>query len=457
MVDWYRSLNQGPDGGSPRYSMALFALKEFLKTTCGFPVVTSGDGLADFSGSGDILQHAGTGQFGLGNTDAHFTIEDPDGTRQWCFQHAPISGQPWRWITALVGPNKTRFSGGSATVRATSVDEVGMNGAQAPLGETTIVPTHNSYYHMVCSQEAISGVWQWALFGTSATTGNLQFVIGSIAFDVADAGDGDPSLSLHSEASTLNWADIDSGQKVGHYYDIGGVDEDWRGPLAMLVQNAAATIRLPGSTTVAPASGKYHTYRIPFFHYDNIKSLSAYKGEAFLGWTPRTTPPGPHSLNDVLVDQDGEAWVLLPNNAGPEGIILPGWDSTVLPLPDLGGGLTTTDIVMHGGPDPGAGPSTPPTITVVSPGAGQVLERNGVVTFEVTDPEGLRNTIVWVEIAGAWEVVWGGDASGFAPAYESSTRGAIANGYRYQVRRTGEWTASPRFHALAFDTEGNET
>jgi hypothetical protein len=103
------------------------------------------------------------------------------------------------------------------------------------------------------------------------------------------------------------------------------------------------------------------------------------------------------------------------------------------------------------------GAGTPPTVDVVSPAAGQALDRLGAVTFDVTDPEGLRDVVVWTEVAGAWEVVFGGQATGFSPAYSTSTAAAITNGWRFTVRRAGGWSASPTFHALAFDTEGNQT
>lgn len=98
---------------------------------------------------------------------------------------------------------------------------------------------------------------------------------------------------------------------------------------------------------------------------------------------------------------------------------------------------------------------TPPTVTVVSPAPGAELARNGAVTFDVTDDLGLRDVVVWVEIAGAWEVVYGGAVAGFAPAYSSSSKSPISSGFQFVVRRAGSWIASPTFHALAFDTGGN--
>ena len=105
----------------------------------------------------------------------------------------------------------------------------------------------------------------------------------------------------------------------------------------------------------------------------------------------------------------------------------------------------------------GTDDTSPPEVTVESPSPGAELARNGAVTFTVTDNVGLRDVVVWVAIAGAWEVVYGGAASGFSPAYEASTKSPISSGFRFVVSRAGGWTASPTFHALAFDTGGNQT
>jgi hypothetical protein len=98
-----------------------------------------------------------------------------------------------------------------------------------------------------------------------------------------------------------------------------------------------------------------------------------------------------------------------------------------------------------------------PELTIISPPAGSQIFSNAAVTFDVTDDRGLQDVMAWVEHAGAWEVIWGGDAAGFSPAYEDgSTRTAISGGFRFVVQRLGGWQSSPTFHALVFDQAGNQ-
>jgi hypothetical protein len=119
--------------------------------------------------------------------------------------------------------------------------------------------------------------------------------------------------------------------------------------------------------------------------------------------------------------------------------------------------LSDTDIpVTHSFPcGAGGEDQTDPVVTVVSPVPDSTIDRNATIIFDVTDDFDIRDTIVWVEIAGRWEVIYGGDADGFAPGYLSSSRSVVANGYRYTIRRDGGWISSPTFRAKVFDTSGN--
>lgn len=98
-----------------------------------------------------------------------------------------------------------------------------------------------------------------------------------------------------------------------------------------------------------------------------------------------------------------------------------------------------------------------PLLTVISPPEGSQITSTATITFDVTDNEALRDTMVWVEHAGTWEVIWGGELAGFAPGFApGSTRSSVSGGYRYQVQRVGGWLSSPIFHALVFDQSGNQ-
>lgn len=100
---------------------------------------------------------------------------------------------------------------------------------------------------------------------------------------------------------------------------------------------------------------------------------------------------------------------------------------------------------------------TPPVVTVVSPAPDTEIGRNELTIFTVTDETAIRDVMVWIEIGGAWEVAYGGLAVGFSPSYSGSSISVISGGYRFEVSRSGGWTAGPTIHAMAFDQGGNQT
>lgn len=99
-----------------------------------------------------------------------------------------------------------------------------------------------------------------------------------------------------------------------------------------------------------------------------------------------------------------------------------------------------------------------PTISNVTPAAGTAITPTTPVTFDVVDDSGtFRRVIVHVHFpaTGAVEVVHDGDA--FVGFYSgTSTRQAIAGGFRFSVLRAGGWRSAPTFKTFAIDTEGFE-
>lgn len=120
--------------------------------------------------------------------------------------------------------------------------------------------------------------------------------------------------------------------------------------------------------------------------------------------------------------------------------------------------------------DPVAAPEEPnavePEVTIVSPTNGE-LGLTDAIVFDVTDDEGEFHAVfVWVNLLdiGSSEVVHDGDS--FAARYVAlSSRAAIADGYRYTVRRSGGWpqpvlaTATPQLEIRikAIDSAGNQS
>lgn len=105
-------------------------------------------------------------------------------------------------------------------------------------------------------------------------------------------------------------------------------------------------------------------------------------------------------------------------------------------------------------PPSGVDDVTPPTVATTSPGG--IMSAKARRVINVTDPAGVKLAIVWALLAsGEWELVW--DGSGFAPRYGKSVRRVIANGFSFEIERTGDWPSGPlKLKARAWDNEGNE-
>ncbi len=103
--------------------------------------------------------------------------------------------------------------------------------------------------------------------------------------------------------------------------------------------------------------------------------------------------------------------------------------------------------------------SSAPAVVVVSPAPGTPIYRMTEVVVNVTDNSGTFRVI-------EFQVQLGGDVAGdrfvihdglvFLPAFRTSYRIPIANGFQYTLRRIGGWPSPPKFYARAIDQSGNE-
>lgn len=100
--------------------------------------------------------------------------------------------------------------------------------------------------------------------------------------------------------------------------------------------------------------------------------------------------------------------------------------------------------------------TTAPTVTLVSPSDRQ-LSASEAVVFDVVDNEGDFARIIFaVAFPSLGTTELAHDGGNFIDAYAaSSTRIAIANGWRYSLIRSGGWRASPRARVFATDGSGN--
>lgn len=86
--------------------------------------------------------------------------------------------------------------------------------------------------------------------------------------------------------------------------------------------------------------------------------------------------------------------------------------------------------------------SDPPEITGVSPTVSTDISPNQQLQYDITDDGAFLLNLVVADLAdGSYEVVH--DGTGFAPAYSSSTRSVITDGYRYQITRNAGWPVLP--------------
>jgi len=109
---------------------------------------------------------------------------------------------------------------------------------------------------------------------------------------------------------------------------------------------------------------------------------------------------------------------------------------------------------------PPAAPGVPtiPAVTLVSPGSGATLAPSTAIVVDVTDPDGFTRILLVVHISppsGSAFLVHDGD--NFRAGFEDlSTRTAIANGFRFSIRKNSGWDAATNVEVYSFDTEGNE-
>ena len=144
----FSNVNQLPTTGP----LGMFTVKTVL-VSAGWTVTKSGDGLALYSASGDILTGGGAVAGGLGNNRAYFTVTDA--STKVCLSFQMITTTTWRVKYSETGA----MAGGSpnSTTTGTATDEQILYGAgtdSSPTG-TQMLHTDNSYrFHVVANSTA---------------------------------------------------------------------------------------------------------------------------------------------------------------------------------------------------------------------------------------------------------------------------------------------------------------
>jgi len=101
------------------------------------------------------------------------------------------------------------------------------------------------------------------------------------------------------------------------------------------------------------------------------------------------------------------------------------------------------------------GAGVAPTVTLISPAAGNPIAPSTPVVVDVTDPDSpFRRILIVVVLGGVAYLAYDGTwRSGFA---SFSTRSTITDGYRFSIRRDSGWTSAVDVEVYPFDDTGNE-
>ena len=130
---------------------------------------------------------------------------------------------------------------------------------------------------------------------------------------------------------------------------------------------------------------------------------------------------------------------LIPFSELPEYAFVAGYDASVVP----------TETVIA---------STIPPTVIYSPSTGTTISATQSIQVDVADDSGEFCRVFIIarfDATGDWEAAF--DGTNFSPRYRaSSSVSTITNGFRYNVLRTGGWTATPTIHVIPIDAAGNE-
>ena len=150
MAKFHSANNLPATGGA-----AMFIVKTTL-VSAGWVVTRSGDGLALFSSSGDIITTGASGAGGLGNTNAWFEIRDASTRVAFTFQL--ITTTTWRVKYTESGAFAAGTPGISQTGTATDQQVLYGAGTEAAPTGTQMLHTDNTYrFHVVANSTAQTG------------------------------------------------------------------------------------------------------------------------------------------------------------------------------------------------------------------------------------------------------------------------------------------------------------
>jgi len=123
---------------------------------------------------------------------------------------------------------------------------------------------------------------------------------------------------------------------------------------------------------------------------------------------------------------------------------------------DMAGTFLEHMFIGGGGPVIVAN-ATSPEISNFSPAVGEEISASDTISFDVTDDEGLFERIL-IAVSfpdGTFEVAHDGDNPRGNYTSLPNARVSITNGFRYTLRRAGNWPSTPTFEYFVIDDAGN--
>jgi hypothetical protein len=194
------------------WTQGIFNVKETLKLA-GWQVLSSSDGTT-YNSTSDIITSASSGANGLGNTNAWFRIQSPDGYAEYVFQKGNDADNR-NWRVVFSGDTISGgFIGGTpnASTIPTATDGVPLRDASVQLFSQTI-GTAAPRFHVVADDAA---PYTWWFGSWQSTTGALSNH-GGMIHDVCTAlTPGDPSGYIaYLSSSSFTTVTYINGTAVG--------------------------------------------------------------------------------------------------------------------------------------------------------------------------------------------------------------------------------------------------
>lgn len=422
-------------------AQGLFHWKQDLVAAGTYSVVSSGDGLALYSSSGDIITTGSSGAGGLGNVNAWFRLKSTDSKYEILIQIT--SDAPELFFGGFVY-NGATFSSGSPDPSTIAAPDDLLKytifcqgffpfGSELPGGP----------YTLTVGIDDAAPYGHWFTFETGG-----QPVFGVSFQPVPGAGDKmvasllDPSGTAFAYGSditsTYGWNTITASidQAIGG----GGGPTDTTAPTITSISPSGGSITRTTSTSVDISDETALAKVFIWAEYDDGSTDVVYDGTSFLG------------IFAAGSSVSGTTYTVVPASPGyPASSVILRFMAV-----DTSGNETTRNASYTISNAPSA-----PVITNFIPSASSSMSRSGTVQFDVTDDEGGSSLVlirVYAQFSDGTRLVYDG-TNFLSPFTGGSSKTSISNGYQFVIACDSPgWLASTlRLTVEAVDAQGRVT